>query len=173
MGVTLRELRRLDEAEASFRQAIELDFHYAEAHSNLGITLQELGMLVEAEASLKQAIELNPDFAEAHLNLATTKKFSSHDEQIRSMEALYRDAGISDYDRCLLCFALAKAFDDLQDLLPLLSFTGKVMPSAKNSWDTLKYKTRIYFKRSSRAIRAFEPTLLTQRVSHLGRLLFL
>ena len=125
LGVTLRELRRLDEAEASFRQAIELDFHYAEAHSNLGITLQELGMLVEAEVSLKQAIELNPDFVEAHLNLATAKKFSSHDEQIRSMEALYRDATTSDYDRCLLCFALAKAFEDLQDFAAAFKFYGE------------------------------------------------
>ena len=122
LGVTLQELRKLDEAEASFRQAIELNFHHAEAHSNLGITLQELGMLAEAEASFKQAIELNPSFAEAHLNLATTKKFSSHDEQIRSMEALYRDAATSDYDRCLICFALAKAFDDLQGFAAAFKF---------------------------------------------------
>ena len=59
LGVTLKELGRLEEAEASLRQAIALKPDYAEAHSNLGITLHELGRLDEAEASYLQAIALN------------------------------------------------------------------------------------------------------------------
>jgi Flp pilus assembly protein TadD len=35
LGSTLTELGKLDEAEASFRQAIALKPDYAEAHSNL------------------------------------------------------------------------------------------------------------------------------------------
>ena len=69
MGNTLKELGRLDEAEASYRQAITLKPDFAEAHSNLGVTLQELGRLDEAEASYRQAIALKPDFAKAHNNL--------------------------------------------------------------------------------------------------------
>jgi hypothetical protein len=41
------------------------------------------------------------------------KTFSSKDEQFCQMEALYRDSSISEHDRCLICFSLAKAFDDL------------------------------------------------------------
>ena len=70
MGVTLQKLRRLEEAEASFRQAITLKPDYAEAHSNLGDTLKEQGRLKEAEASYRKAIELKPDYAEAHKNLS-------------------------------------------------------------------------------------------------------
>jgi tetratricopeptide (TPR) repeat protein len=74
LGNTLKELGRLDEAEASYNQAIALKPDYAEAHSNLGITLKELGRLDEAEASYNQAIALKPDYAEAHSNLGNTLK---------------------------------------------------------------------------------------------------
>ena len=72
LGVTLKELGRLDQAEASYMQAIVLKPDYAEAFNNLGVTLQELGRLDEAEASYMQAIVLKPDYLEAHYNLGIT-----------------------------------------------------------------------------------------------------
>ena len=42
LGNTLQELGRLDEAEASYKQAIAIRSDYAEAHYNLGNTLKEL-----------------------------------------------------------------------------------------------------------------------------------
>jgi tetratricopeptide (TPR) repeat protein len=115
LGNALKELGRLDEAEASLRQAIALKPDYAGAHGNLGVTLQELGRLDEAEASLRQAIALKPDYAGAHRNLATMKKFSSEDEQCLQMQALYRDPATSEKNRCHICFALAKAYEDLRE----------------------------------------------------------
>ena len=58
LGITLHELGRLDEAEASYLQAIALNIDYAEAHSNLGMTLQELGRLEESELRFRKAIEV-------------------------------------------------------------------------------------------------------------------
>ena len=72
LGNTLNELGRLEEAEASLRQAIALRHDYAEAHNNLGNTLQALGRLEEAEACLRQAIALKPDFPEAHNSVGHT-----------------------------------------------------------------------------------------------------
>jgi tetratricopeptide (TPR) repeat protein len=74
LGVTLKELGRLDEAAASYKKAIALKPDYAEAHSNLGVTLKELGRLDEAAASFKKAIAVKPDYAEAHTNLGNTLK---------------------------------------------------------------------------------------------------
>jgi hypothetical protein len=74
LGNTLKELGRLDEAEASYTQAIALKPDFAEAHSNLGITLKELGRLDEAEASYTQAIALKPDYAVAFWNLHGIQK---------------------------------------------------------------------------------------------------
>ena len=59
LGITLQELGRLDEAEASYTPSDSVEPDFAEAHSNLGNTLQELGRLDEAEASYTQAIALN------------------------------------------------------------------------------------------------------------------
>jgi predicted O-linked N-acetylglucosamine transferase (SPINDLY family) len=63
------ELGRLDEAEASYRRALEIKPDYAEVHSNLGNTLKELGRLGEAEVSYRRALQVKPDFAEAHNNM--------------------------------------------------------------------------------------------------------
>ncbi|MDB3914351.1 tetratricopeptide repeat protein [Alphaproteobacteria bacterium] len=72
LGNTLKEIGRLDEALASYTQAIALKPDYAKAHYNLGNTLKEIGRLDEALASYNQAIALKSDFAEAHNNLGNT-----------------------------------------------------------------------------------------------------
>jgi len=74
LGNTLKELGKLEEAEASYSQAIVLKPDFAEAHYNLGVTLQELDRLDEAEASYMQAIVLKPDYAVAYSNLGNTLK---------------------------------------------------------------------------------------------------
>jgi Tfp pilus assembly protein PilF len=64
----LQELKRLDEALASFDRAIALKPDYAEAFYNRGNVLQKLKRLSEALASFDQAIGFKPDFAEAFNN---------------------------------------------------------------------------------------------------------
>lgn len=61
---------RLDEAEASCRQALRLRPDFPQAHSNLGVILSGLGRLDEAVASLRRAVELDPALLETRLNLA-------------------------------------------------------------------------------------------------------
>ena len=116
LGITLRGLGSLDDAEGSYRRAIALKPDYAEAHNNLGNMQKKLGRLDDAEASFRKAVALKPDFAEAHSNLANMKKFSSEDEQCLQMQVLYRDPATSEKNRCQICFALAKAYEDLREL---------------------------------------------------------
>ncbi len=68
-GIILQSLEKFQEAELSYRKAIEIKPEYAEAHSNLGVLLNDLGKLQEAELSTRKAIEIKPDYAEAHSNL--------------------------------------------------------------------------------------------------------
>ena len=72
LGVTLRDQRRLAEAEASLRQALALKPEYAEAYNNLGGTLKDQGRLAEAEASYRRALVIRPDYADAYSNLLFT-----------------------------------------------------------------------------------------------------
>jgi len=71
LGNTLDDLKRHDDAVASYRKALAINPDFAEAHSNLGGTLNELGRYVEAAVSCEKALALRPDFAEAHNNLAS------------------------------------------------------------------------------------------------------
>ncbi len=68
-GTILSNHGKLQEAELSFRKAIEIKPDFAKAHSNLGNILIDLGKLQEAELSFRKAIEIKPDFAKAHFNL--------------------------------------------------------------------------------------------------------
>jgi predicted TPR repeat methyltransferase len=97
-GITLKDLGRLDEAEASYTQAIALKSDYAEAHSNLGITLQELGRFDKAEASYMQAIAMKPDYADAHNNLGNTlQELGRFDEAESSLrQAIALKPGLAD-----------------------------------------------------------------------------
>ena len=72
LGISLKKLGRLGEAEASFRQVILLKPDLTEAHYILGNTQKEMGKLDEAEASYRQAIALRYEFTEAHSNLGVT-----------------------------------------------------------------------------------------------------
>ncbi len=68
-GVLLKNIGKLQEAEFSYRKAIEIKPYFAEAHYNLGNILIDLGKLKDAELSYWKAIELKPDYAEAYYNL--------------------------------------------------------------------------------------------------------
>jgi predicted O-linked N-acetylglucosamine transferase (SPINDLY family) len=62
-------LGRLDEAEASYRQAIAADPDFAEAHNNLGSVLHSLGRFEDSLTCMRKAIQLAPEFFGTWSNL--------------------------------------------------------------------------------------------------------
>ena len=66
--MTLHELKRFDDALASYDRALAVRPDYAEALSNRGNTLHELKRFDDALASYDRALAVRPDYAEAHLN---------------------------------------------------------------------------------------------------------
>ena len=77
-GAAFRDLKRYDEALASYQQAIKLDPDYAEAFNNAGNVLQDLKRYDEALDSYQQAINLKPDYAEAFNNLGSVLRYFKH-----------------------------------------------------------------------------------------------
>ena len=119
-GNALKELGQVENAVASFNdavasydKAIQLKPDFAEAYYNRGNGLKDLGRLDEAVASYDKAIRIKPDFAGAYLNLSALKKYQPGDTQIEIMESLLTDPQSNESSRIELCFALAKANEDL------------------------------------------------------------
>jgi len=111
LGITLKNLGKLEEAEVSYRQAIVLKPDFPAAHRNLGDTLKNLGKLEEAEVSYRQAIVLKPDFANTHYDLGNIMKNLG---KLEKAEASYRQA-------ILLKPDYAEAYSNLAGILMNLS----------------------------------------------------
>ena len=63
-----------------YRQAIETEPTYVDAHFNLGVALERQGLVQEAIASYRQTITLNPEYLEARHNLGATLESLGHIE---------------------------------------------------------------------------------------------
>ena len=64
-------LGQLEDAQAYWRQAIEIRPDFVDAYNNLGMLLKGLGCLPEAESLYRQLLSIRPDLAEASNNLGT------------------------------------------------------------------------------------------------------
>ncbi|HLX68091.1 MAG TPA: sulfotransferase [Verrucomicrobiae bacterium] len=71
-GVIWQQMKRYDEALASYAQAIKFKPDYANAHYNRGTVLNRMHRYNDALASYNQAIALRPDHAEAFNNCGLT-----------------------------------------------------------------------------------------------------
>jgi tetratricopeptide (TPR) repeat protein len=65
-GNVLQELRRFEEALASYDRAVAVRPDYVQAHANRGDILNGLERFEEALASYDRAVAIHPDFADAH-----------------------------------------------------------------------------------------------------------
>ena len=70
LGSALCAAGRLDEAEASCREALRLRPDFPQAYSNLGVIMAGGNRLDEAVTALRRAVELDPTLLDVRLNLA-------------------------------------------------------------------------------------------------------
>jgi len=89
-GMTLHQLKRLDEALASYDRALALWPDNAEVLCNRGMTLHQLKRFDEALASYDRALALRADYADALHNRGTT---------LHELKRL--DEALASYDRAL------------------------------------------------------------------------
>ena len=116
LGVALKEQGKLDEVVTANRQAIRIKPDFADAYFNLGLALKEQGKLDESRNALEKAVELSPARAGNYRVLADAKQFRSGDPHLAAMEKLAREmASLSREEQIDLHFALAKAYEDLEE----------------------------------------------------------
>ncbi len=71
LGAQQHEAGQLEEAAATFQEAIELDPEHAVAYFQLGMVSYDLGKFEEAVAALEKAAELDPNDPDTQRNLGT------------------------------------------------------------------------------------------------------
>ena len=110
LGLDYRDQGQLDEAVAAFKEAIELEPNFVEAHYNLGLTYADQEEYELALAEQQEAIDLAPDLAEAHNGLGMAYYgLGQVDEAI----AAYQQAVELDPDLSDAHFNLGHAYSDL------------------------------------------------------------
>jgi tetratricopeptide (TPR) repeat protein len=99
-GVLLASARRLTDAAAAFRQALDANPFHAGAHSNLGAILAREGKLDLAVSHYQQAIANDPAHTAARVNLARLLLATGRPEQARERfaQALQRAKALGQTD---------------------------------------------------------------------------
>jgi Tfp pilus assembly protein PilF len=70
LGTVYFHLKRWEDAERVYLQALAIDATYALAHFDLGNLFDERGDPKRAESHYEAALKINPNYADAHYNLA-------------------------------------------------------------------------------------------------------
>jgi tetratricopeptide (TPR) repeat protein len=113
LGKALRESGDPGLAAVALDRALAIDPDLVEAHDTLGAVRRELGDLEGAITAARRAIKLRPGHVEAWRNLADLKTFTAGDADLAAMERLLADPALGERQAMELCFALAKACEDL------------------------------------------------------------
>ena len=113
LGILYYDLGQPEEALNYYRKALSINPDFAAVYENLGLILQEMGQSDEAFNSYVYALALEPHNANFHRNLSTLKNFKEGDTQLIQIQSLLSSSSISKSERINLCFALAKAYEDL------------------------------------------------------------
>jgi tetratricopeptide (TPR) repeat protein len=112
LGVTLKQMDRLEDAEAALRRAIDLDPKLGDARFTLGVLLWQTGRTGDAERTFGEAISATPRSADAHYMLGTVLR-----QQGRRDEAIaeFRQAIQFDPDLAEAHHSLAQALQQQGD----------------------------------------------------------
>ena len=115
-GNCLSKLERYDEAIKCLENVIKHDPNNSDAHNNIGSLLMDQGQSDEALLAFEKAISLNKNNARCSFNLAQIKKYTVGDPHLSLMRTLYQSNNLNKDHRCLLSFALGKAYEDIGDI---------------------------------------------------------
>jgi Flp pilus assembly protein TadD len=102
-GEDLAGVGRLDDAIATFREALQQTPSSADVHEDLGLVLFAAGRVDDAVAAYREALRLNPGLAEAHdsLGMAYLAQHNVAEATLEFKEALRLDPQIAEAQHAL------------------------------------------------------------------------
>ena len=113
LGIALYKVGKTDKAIDTFKQVLTHNPNFADAHNFLGTLFQDLGQVDEAINCYVNALAIEPDNSHFHFNLSQSKHYKPGDTQFTHMQSLISSKDLIESERIRLCFALAKAYEDL------------------------------------------------------------
>ena len=116
MGNALSNKGDLDKAIDCYKKALKVKPEYAVAKKGLGAIYQGQGDLKAAAVCYEQALEIKPDYFDVHRSLSTITSYSLDHPHLIKMQKLCKDTTLPDHAQCKLNFALAKAYEDTNDI---------------------------------------------------------
>ena len=118
LGLALKQINKLDEAEKSILNAITLKPNFIFAHYQMGNTKYKLKKFSESETFYQKAISLKPDFLEAYINLGRAqrelRKFKEAEDSLRIAQKINPDFPEVNVLLGLILFDLGRLSDDFK-----------------------------------------------------------
>jgi tetratricopeptide (TPR) repeat protein len=108
-------LGKLEEAIELYRKLLAESAELCEWHVALGHALKSMGRQKEAIESYLKAASIRPSFGAAYWSLANLKTYRFSEKEIGQMRGEEATSVIDPVDRYHLCFALGKAYEDLNE----------------------------------------------------------
>jgi tetratricopeptide (TPR) repeat protein len=129
-------LGRHEQAIDLYRQMLAASPNSAELHVSLGHSLQSLGRRKEAIESYRKAAAVRPCFGDAYWSLANLKTYQFSENEIEHMRVAEVAQEADPVDRCHLCFALGKAYEDREEYAESWRFyeRGNALKRAESSY---------------------------------------
>jgi len=115
LGIIYNTQHKLDLAIKYLKKAVELQPDDVNSHIKLGNSLRDHGHLEQAIEHYRHVLKLHPGHAEVLVILALISRNTEYNEDIRTLEELYRRPDLPRHIRRRVAFALGKVFDDLKE----------------------------------------------------------
>jgi len=115
LGNVLNEYGRVEAAIKCFEKAIAVKPDYAKAYFNLAIAHKDLGNKEAYLNSIEKTVSIKPEWGDAHLHLSRVKNYKKNDPQLAVMHSFLSSNSLSVIDRIGFNFALAHAYEKLEN----------------------------------------------------------
>jgi tetratricopeptide (TPR) repeat protein len=113
-GLLHQDMSQHEEAIKFFERALKLDPNFVDAINNVGLVYREKNQIKKAIKAFEKVIKIKPNYANAYYNLIHgIKEYRANDQQIEMIQSLLNSSNLSQDDRIILNFTLAKVNEDL------------------------------------------------------------
>ncbi len=115
-GNLKRDLNKFDDAIELYKKALQYNDKISAIHYALSLAYQGLGDFKNSEYYANKALSLDYGFTKADLLISRARKYSQNDNHLNKMIEKLNNQKLNSYQKINLYFALAKAYEDLDQI---------------------------------------------------------